>query len=434
MIYSPKFSNTDSSSVSVLHLTTSDINGGAAKASHRIHRSLLDLGINSRMLAMHVSSSESEILQARSCLLSTVSKVRPHIGYSILRFQHTDNQDLHSVSILPSGLIQKINNSPFDIVNLHWVQGEYLSIEDIGRITKPLAWTLHDMWAFCGAEHYTKDLRFIDGYTKYNRSCGESGIDINMWAWRRKVKSWQRQIHIVCPSKWLANAANSSKLMSGWPIYQIPYPIDDQVYYQSNSLLAKERLRIRNNQTVILYGALGINKDRRKGFDLFAQALCRLHNILGCTKEIVVVVFGDNISNMNISLPFPVRCLGYIANERYLKDIYCSADAVVVPSREDNLPQIALEAQMCGTPVVAFEIGGLSDIILHLNTGYLAKPFDTDELAHGINWAIGHTNINIRINSGRLAKARYSPSVVAKRYNALYKNILYKNSQSATEI
>jgi len=428
MVYSPIFLNTDSSSLNVLHLTTSDVNGGAAKASHRIHRSLLELGINSRMLALHVSSSEPEIMQARSCLLSPISKVRPRIGYSMLKLMHTDNLDLHSVSILPSGLIKQINDSPFDIVNLHWVQGEYLSIEDIGKITKPLVWTLHDMWAFCGAEHYSKDLRYIDGYTKYNRSCGESGIDINRWVWRRKVKRWQRPIHIVCPSKWLANAANSSKLMSGWLIYQIPYPIDDQIYYQSDSLLAKERLGINNNQTVILYGALGVNKDRRKGFDLFAQALSRLHNILDGTKEIIVVVFGDNISDLNISLPFPVHCLGYITNERYLKDIYCSADAVVVPSRVDNLPQIALEAQMCGTPVVAFEIGGLSDIILHLNTGYLAKPFDTDELAHGINWAIGHANLSIRISSGRLAKARYSPSVVAKQYNTLYESMLYKNS------
>lgn len=428
MPYSSKPSKTISSNYSVLHVTTSDTNGGAAKATCRIHSSLLGLGINSRMLALHVSSSGREIMQARSCLLSTISKVRPHIGYSILRLQQTDNVDLHSVSILPSGLIKKINNSPFDIVNLHWVQGEYLSIEDIGRITKPLVWTLHDMWAFCGAEHYTQDSRYIDGYTKVNRSCGESGVDINRWVWRRKVKNWQRPINIVCPSKWLADAATSSKLMSGWPISQIPYPIDDQIYCQSDTLLSKARLGIKSNQTVILFGALGVNKDRRKGFDLFAQALYSLHNILDSTKEISVVVFGDDISNTSISLPFPVHCLGYIANERYLKDIYCSADAVVVPSREDNLPQIALEAQMCGTPVVAFKIGGLSDIILHLHTGYLAKPFDTDELAHGIHWAIGQANVNIRVSSGKLARARYSPTVVAKLYSDLYKSILYKNS------
>ena len=91
-------------------------------------------------------------------------------------FLKTKNPILHSPSFLSSSWVKKINSSDADIVNLHWVQHEMLSVSDISKIKKPLVWTLHDMWGFCGAEHISWDKRWLDGYNVDNRPNYESRI------------------------------------------------------------------------------------------------------------------------------------------------------------------------------------------------------------------------------------------------------------------
>src|SRR5205085_3842933 len=105
------------------------------------------------------------------------------------------------------------NRNDSDIVNLHWVGGETMSIGDIGRIRKPIVWTLHDMWAFCGAEHYTDDgpaARWRHGYSAHNRSHHCAGIDIDRHTWNRKLQAWKNPMHVVAPSRWLADCARKS--------------------------------------------------------------------------------------------------------------------------------------------------------------------------------------------------------------------------------
>jgi glycosyltransferase involved in cell wall biosynthesis len=106
--------------------------------------------------------------------------------------------------------------------------------------------------------------------------------------------------------------------------------------------------------------------------------------------------------------------------------IYSAADVMVVPSRQDNLPNTAVEAHACGTPVVAFNVGGLPDIIEHHKTGWLAAPFDTDDLGLGIQWILSDRqrwqvlSKHARDN----AVAKYSPSVVVPQYVDYYQTVL----------
>src|SRR5660398_316157 len=152
--------------------------------------------------------------------------MRPYAGSATMRLQRTENPTLHSPALLPSQMRAQLNAGAADMVNLHWVCGEMLSAKDIGRITKPVVWTLHDMWAFCGAEHYAPDgdgARWRQGYEKDTRGPGHGGLDIDRWTWRRKRKAWKRPFHIVTPSRWLADCARESALMHDWPVTVVPY-------------------------------------------------------------------------------------------------------------------------------------------------------------------------------------------------------------------
>ena len=106
--------------------------------------------------------------------------------------------------------------------------------------------------------------------------------------------------------------------------------------------------------------------------------------------------------------------------------IYSSADVFVNPSIQESFGQTASEAHSCGTPVVAFDSGGLKDIVTHLETGYLAIPFDTRSLANGIKWVLENDirNLRLGINSRRKAKENWDYSIISKMHTDLYKKVI----------
>ena len=136
----------------IVHLNYLDINGGAARAVYRINNSLLKKGINSRMWVNKATSGNWSVEEPTSKIDKILNEIRPRlINYSLVKMLKTENKIIHSPSVLSSRWVKHVNNSDADIVHLHWIQNEMLSIKDIPRIKKPIVWTLHDMWAFCGA-------------------------------------------------------------------------------------------------------------------------------------------------------------------------------------------------------------------------------------------------------------------------------------------
>jgi glycosyltransferase involved in cell wall biosynthesis len=95
---------------------------------------------------------------------------------------------------------------------------------------------------------------------------------------------------------------------------------------------------------------------------------------------------------------------------------------MVIPSRQDNLPNTGLEAHACGTPVIAFKVGGLPDIVDHLKTGYLAAPFDIEDLASGVQWVLAESDRSKSLGEAARQRALtlWAPEVVSDLYCQLY--------------
>ena len=169
----------------VIHLSNSD-SGGAGIAAYRIHKSLTKIGVNSEMWVNVSINKDNSVKSSKNIFKKFFNFTRRNSKKTLMLFLKTKNPILHSPSFLSSSWVKKINSSDADIVNLHWVQHEMLSVSDISKIKKPLVWTLHDMWGFCGAEHISWDKRWLDGYNVDNRPNYEIGFDINRWTWLRK--------------------------------------------------------------------------------------------------------------------------------------------------------------------------------------------------------------------------------------------------------
>jgi glycosyltransferase involved in cell wall biosynthesis len=216
--------------------------------------------------------------------------LRHATGALLAKSLKTGNPVLHSAAILNSGWVQRINSSSIDVCHLHWINHEMMSIEDISKIRKPLVWTLHDMWAFCGAEHYSEDFRWRDGYNSKNRPFHEGGFDLNKWVWKRKKNAWKKPFHIVAPSNWLADCVRQSELMKDWTVSVVNNPIDTEVWQPVEKNYARSLMRLPIDVPILLFGALGGTTDSRKGFDLLFNALKHLQ---GQVNGLEIVVFGQ---------------------------------------------------------------------------------------------------------------------------------------------
>ena len=409
----------------IIHLSYNDINGGAYRATYRIHQSLLKQGIHSQLWVNEKESDDQTVKDYNNKIGKVLNRLRTLvINYTLVKMLKTKNKIIHSPSVLPSHWVKLINNSDADLVHLHWIQNEMLSIKDISKIKKPIVWTLHDMWAVCGSEHYTNDDRWRDGYYSNNRPNYESGFDLNRWTWNRKKKYWKFPIQIVTPSNWLAKCAMESALMKNWPASVISYPIDTDKWKPLKKKNARQLFSLSQDANLILFGAAGGGKDPRKGYDLLLSAL-ELIKTKKIIKKFELVVFGQSEPKSPLDLGFPIHYLGHIDNDHSLRSLYSAADVMAVPSRQDNFPNTAVEAQACGTPVVSFDIGGFPDIINHHINGYLAKPFDTNDLAQGIVWVINAENYSELCKNARdKALKEFNYKVIAKKYISLYEKTL----------
>ncbi len=417
----------------VLHLCYSNDGGGAARAAFRIHTGLCQAGVDSTFMVSVRYGDNKSVITAGGKWRSLASIILPTLNKNIVRLQKSNNPIIHSLGVFPTGLHRLINNSDADLVNLHWVCGEMLSIAEIGKITKPIVWTLHDSWMFCGAEHHpgADDCgRYRKGYRKDNRPVGNSGFDLDRWTWRRKMHYWKKQpFNIICPSQWLAQCAKSSMLLEGENVVSIPNGIDSNLYRKINKKQARNLLNIQcGEKQLILVGGVSVTSDKNKGFYLLQQALEHLAE-MGGREQYEVLVFGA-------SRPIDTRCeqgfkyhyLGQVHDDLTLAITYSAADIYVAPSLIENLPNTVMESMACGTPCIAFDVGGISDLIRHKQNGYLAVPYETRDLAHGIQWVL-QDGVQYRMLSKSARtniECHFSLPVVVKQYQCFYQDVLAK--------
>jgi glycosyltransferase involved in cell wall biosynthesis len=414
--------------VSVLHVSQSDQNGGAARAAYRLHRALLDYGVDSSMKVRDKKSDDWTVDGPKTKYGKVGSLLRPALGGFAMRLQKSANVNLHTGNWLPSAWSGELNATDVGVVNLHWVGDETLSIEDIGRIRKPMVWTLHDMWPFCGAEHYTADdeyARWRSGYSKTNRPASEGGLDLDRLVWQRKCRAWKRPMHIVAPSQWLADCARQSALFRNWPVSVIPNALDTGIYQPLNRDFCRQTLGLPHDRKIILFGAIGGGIDSRKGYDLLLEALERFAHQENM-QNVLCVVFGQSEPKRPPKLHFPIRWMGHVHDDAALALLYNAADVTVVPSRQENLPQAATEAQACGCPVVSFDCTGFQDAVAHRETGYLAKAFDAQDMAQGLGWILD--DVERQRELGNAARERalrlWAPEAVVPQYLSLYRSLL----------
>lgn len=408
----------------IVHLSYADGGGGAAKAAYRIHRVIRQLGGDSHMLVSKKTTIDPFVLDGGSPAGRIWAQTAAYLDLLPWRLVGARSNDYSSLSLVGTGAVKRASLLNPDIVHLHWINSGFLRLEELKRLKCPVVWRLADMWPMVGAEHYVGEcLRYEVGYSAANRPTLGGWLDLNKHTWNRKRRVYANiaNLTVVTPSKWLADCARRSVLFRGRRIEVIPTGQNLDVYRPISKEIARAILNIPLTEKLIMTASMQLD-DNRKGVDLLKTGLGMLKD-----RGYAIMLLGG--SSGVPDLPMPVYTLGKLHDDLALSLAYSAADVFVAPSREENLPNTVIEAMACGTPAIAFNIGGMPDLIKPMCTGYLAKAYDAEELAHGIETILENDGLRTEMAwAGRvLVESEHSEQLQARRYLTLYEDILNKS-------
>lgn len=409
----------------VVILNTMDRSGGAARAAHRLHRGLRALRVDSRMLVQLKTGNDAGVTGKSGKAATTLARLRLLADQLPVLPRRYKQRGVFAPALVPGSAWRVANRQEADIIHLHWITKAYLGIRDIPRLNAPLVWTLHDMWPMTGGCHYDQGCgRYTDGCGRCPVLGSDSDNDLSAYLLQRKHRAWRDlDLTIVSPTRWLAECARNSTLLHGFRTEVIPNGIDLERFRPIEKSRARDALSIDSGARVILFGAMGAIDDHRKGYSHLQAAL---HLLAAKRLEARLLIFGATRQKSAPVEGLPVQFVGRLHSDRDLACLYSAADVFVAPSMQDNLPNTVMEALACGTPCVAFRVGGIPEMIRHRYNGYLAEPGDSGELAAGIEWTLEDPQ-RWRILSEqarKTAEENYDLVAIANRHLELYGEIL----------
>jgi len=416
----------------VVHICTY-LEGGAGRAAYRIHEALLKSGIKSSFVTiqLHQQVMKSESLSKanhESFIDRQFNRIqfrlKKHLGIVFKNKEQRKREKKYKyyskfneikvffdceIATLPFTDYNILDNpvvKEADIIHLHWI-GEMVDYPTFFKNnTKPIVWTLHDMNPFQGLFHYRNDeIRNRNGIEKF---------DTEIQTIKKKaINSGSSELILVTPSKWLQDETLNNNTFKNFKSHYIPYPISNCFW---NIQKADMKTRSEGNNAIFLFISQGV-KVWRKGFDLLIESLKKVN-----ISSFTLFVIGE-VPEFHIADPH-IRWLGTIKENRKLIEYFSIANAVIIPSREDNLPNVMLESFACGTPVIGFPVGGIKEHVIDFKTGLLAEKISGDSLARTIEkFYVNREKFDSQVIRN-YANKHFKAELIAEKYLNLYKQLL----------
>lgn len=400
----------------IVHVNYDDgLTGGATIAARRIFRACGEAGLSGTFVCRRRSASDVEsgsLVYPQSSWSGAWLRLKRRLTYFPLRCAGIDSV---SVNWVRTGMARYVNSLGSDIVHLHWVKADTLSIEEIAELNAPVVWSLHDLWPCLG----------LDSYPSSHPASGMRKV-IDQWMQRRKAAALSdRGVSFIAPSEWCANQARAMARFPLQGVGVIPYPIDTEAFRPRDRAEARRLLDIREDRFVVLFGANKGTQWPIKGFDRLVAAVRHLSP--GLKAEMEIVVFGEEGSPQ----PFEgvaTRFVGRVNDESSLTWLYSAADVFAFPSRQETFGQTKSEALACGLPVISFAETACGEGIEHETTGWVASEGNVADFAAGLTW--GRELMNeprLRHQASKTARQavidRYSMPAVAAQWARWYAQV-----------
>ena len=386
--------------------------GGASIAMLRLHEALLKNGVESLVVCPY-DPVVPESLQWPQGVRKRVVQFLSKAQNAVLKLFYGR---AYTINFIPRGIASYVNRLHPDIVHLHWLGADTISLEEIRKIKAPVVWSLHDLWPMLGVDAYPKNNWYKSGYPK-------TALWVDRWVWSRKRAAIKTsRISPIVASQWLLGEAKASLAFAGQAAYYVPLALDASFFEGG------EPLSLANSDKgkfTVLFGATGGTGNSIKGFDRLIGAL----DYLGAEAKanLRIVVFGTAEQDLRVS-DVPVHFVGKVASDALIP-VYQAADVFAFPSRYETCGQVKLEALACGLPVIAFDEAACAEEIVHQKTGWVAQAGNLADFAKGIEWAYAlwsaPTKLEKCAGAARASMAQaHTPKGVAQSLINVYTRVL----------
>jgi len=427
----------------ILHVSTYD-GGGAAKSCIRLHLALLQHGIESHILFLlqkDKSIPHTSEYKIKPKPLTTFNKII-NKGKIILKELKLYNEPVE-INYLKN---QQNGFYPFtfpysdfditdtevykncDIINLHWVANLF-DYSFFKKNKKPVVWTMHDMNPFTGGCHHSLDCK------KYEVNCdvcpqlaGTTNPSYSAEILKIKQESLANfeKLTIVTPSHWLRKCSSNSTLFRKMQHFTFPYSIDADTFNIRNKAYSRSILGIAEHKKVCLFVAQNIDM-KLKGIEYLIEAV---QNLINSNPNLLIVAVGGTISKSPLfigssdAFKNSVLELGTVYDEKLMSIIYSAADVFAFPSLAENLPNVIIESLFCGTPILAYNVGGIPELIAHQENGYLCNEINVESLQNAIHTFFNSNDLLPAERIREMAVEKYSTKVQLNNYLTLYSKLL----------
>ncbi len=264
-----------------------------------------------------------------------------------------------------------------DVVHAHTLHSGFFNLKALPGLSarKPFLWTLRDMWA-------------VTGYAVHVWDCSHwrlGGCDCQLpttlaplrWnntrhLWRLKESIYRRsRLTLVTPSRWLRDKV-AQGMLAGQPVRVIPNGVDTAVFRPRDKARLRARLGLPLDRTVVLFVGRRGSRETWKGWS-FACSVAERFAEDQRTSFLAVGARGAARS------PFEER--PYVGEAEAMADIYAACDLLLYPSLADNYPHVVAEALASGLPVLTFEVGGVPEMVVDGETGWVVPYRDAEALS-----------------------------------------------------
>lgn len=421
----------------IVDLLNAMLTTGSGTAALRLHQGLRAIGVDSRLWVKRSKRRQAPTLEAVRAIdwpLHDEAETVPQRVAAWWRKQRGRHRLKAALRGRPPGLevfstARRERPTPYDrelfqgdVLHLHWVNGllDWPSFFAAVPDDLPIVWTLHDMHAFTGGCHHSDACRAFENACHHCPQLGNSGErDLAAISFADKLAAYRgKQLHIVTPSRWLeCHVRNSALFASAASVRTIRNGLDTTVFRPLDRSAARRELGLDDDRFAVGFGAASL-KNPRKGVAELLSALQRLPP----DEPLSCIALGSHQLPTPDQPSFPVVSCGYVDDPRRQATIYNAMDLFVLPSWAENLPQMAVEALACGTPVLAFDVGGIPEIVQPGITGWLAPLRDIGALADRLRWCLRHRDelLAIRRRARQRIEGEYSLSDTAAEYAQLY--------------
>lgn len=428
----------DEAKIKVLHLNAAS-SGGASIVAARLSNALNQTGkISSTHFVFegHLEQNTRQYLWAHTFFrkkwaffLHALEKLQFLFYEKNKQLRFAFSQGLTGIRVSRHPLFKEA-----DIIHLHWINKGFISLKELKRIMnsgKPVVWTCHDMWAFTGGCYHNR------GCNNYLANCGNcqylkkpfpKDLSYRVKTLKREILEPAQKLQLLAPSAWLA-AIGKSSLNTKHPVKVIGNATDTQVFSVSNKEELLAQYGFANDEKRILFIS-GNLQNPRKGFNEFKELLVK-YNLNYSEEKLNVIVVGDRWEEMSLTdnKTWKFTFMGYVRDPKKMAELYNLADVYVTTSLEENLPTTVIESLFCGTPVLAFDVGGTREIISDEKLGSVIPCYEVVKMVEAMHRLLNNTEEDNRAYRHQKTNEKYGAENVALQHIKLYKQCLGINNE-----